>query len=140
MNPYPNLNLNLNLNLNPNLNLNLNLNPNTNMAILMEDIRNYKKSKDDLYEYCENNGYTHEKMKSAIIYYMNDYSPCLYGISKNNYKKIRRITAYKIKEKKYIYLYSLILNYDSNPKTEINRYLGCLTTDERNLFLHDIMK
>jgi hypothetical protein len=122
MNPYPNLN------------------PNTNMAILMEDIRNYKKSKDDLYEYCENNGYTHEKMKSAIIYYMNDYSPCLYGISKNNYKKIRRITAYKIKEKKYIYLYSLILNYDSNPKTEINRYLGCLTTDERNLFLHDIMK
>jgi len=109
MNPYPNLNLNLNLNLNPNLNLNLNLNPNTNMAILMEDIRNYKKSKDDLYEYCENNGYTHEKMKSAIIYYMNDYSPCLYGISKNNYK-------------------------------EINRYLGCLTTDERNLFLRDIMK
>jgi len=70
----------------------MNPNPNPNMASLMEDIRNYKKSKDDLYEYCETNGYTHEKMKSAIIYYMNDYSPCLYGISKNNYKKIRRIT------------------------------------------------
>jgi len=56
----------------------MNPNPNPNMASLMEDIRNYKKSKDDLYEYCENNGYTHEKMKSAIIYYMNDYSPCLY--------------------------------------------------------------
>jgi hypothetical protein len=120
--------------------MNPNPNPNQNMEILMEDIRNYKKSKDDLYEYCENNGYTHENMKSAIIYYMNDYSPCLYGISKNNYKKIRRIVAYKIKEKKYIYLYSLILNCEGNPKTEINRYLGCLTTDERNLFLHDIMK
>ena len=83
------------------------LNPNPNIAKLMEDIRNYKKSKDDLYEYCETNGYTHEKMKSAIIYYMNDYSPCLYGISKNNYKKIRRIAAYKIKEKKYIYLCNL---------------------------------
>jgi hypothetical protein len=48
--------------------------------------------------------------------------------------------AYKIKEKKYIYLYSLILNNDNNPKTEINRYLGCLTVDERNIFLLDILK
>ena len=71
---------------------------------------------------------------------MNDYSQCFYGISKNNYKKIRRLMAYKIKEKKYIYLYSLILNNDNNPKTEINRYLGCLTVDERNIFLLDILK
>jgi hypothetical protein len=47
--------------------------------------------------------------------------------------------AYKIKEKKYIYLYSLILNNDNNPKTEINRYLGCLTVDERNTFMRDIV-
>lgn len=125
-------------------NLDMNPNPEPNpepypdVSCLMEDIRNYRKSKDELYEYCEKNGYTHEKIKSAIIYYMNDYSPCLYGISKNNYKKIRRIVAYKIKEKKYIYLYSLILNYEGNPKTEINRYLGCLTADERNIFLRDI--
>ena len=117
-----------------------NTNTDTDIKNLMEDIRNYRKCKDDLYEYCEKNGYTHEKIKSAIIYYMNDYSPCLYGISKNNYKKIRRIVAYKIKEKKYVYLYSLILNYDGNPKTEINRYLACLTADERNAFLRDIMK
>ena len=70
---------------------------------------------------------------------MNDYSPCLYGISKNNYKKIKRLVAYRIKEKKFIYLYSLILNNDNNPKTEINRYLGCLTIDERNTFMRYII-
>ena len=107
--------------------------------ILMDDIKNYKKCKEELFEYCENNGYTHNMIKEQIIYYMNDYSPCLYGISKNNYKKIRRLMAYKIKEKKYIYLYSLILNNYNNPKTEINRYLGCLTIDERNTFMRDII-
>ena len=106
--------------------------------ILMEDIMNYNKCKEELFEYCENNGYTHNMIKEQIIYYMNDYSPCLYGISKNNYKKIKRLVAYRIKEKKFIYLYSLILNNDNNPKTEINRYLGCLTIDERNTFMRDI--
>ena len=115
------------------------INKNMNNTYLLEDIRNYKKSKDDLYEYCNNNGYSYEKIKSDIIYYMNDYTPCLYGISKNNYAKIRRIAAYNIKEKKYIYLYSLIINYDGNPKSEINRFLACLTVDERNIFLHNIM-
>ena len=107
--------------------------------ILMEDIMNYDKCKEELFEYCENNGYTHNMIKEQIIYYMNDYSPCLYGISKNNYKKIKRLVAYRIKEKKFIYLYSLILNNDNNPKTEINRYLGCLTIDERNTFMRDII-
>ena len=107
--------------------------------ILMEDIMNYNKCKEELFEYCENNGYTHNMIKEQIIYYMNDYSPCLYGISKNNYKKIKRLVAYRIKEKKFIYLYSLILNNDNNPKTEINRYLGCLTIDERNTFMRDIV-
>jgi hypothetical protein len=107
--------------------------------ILMEDIMNYNKCKEELFEYCENNGYTHNMIKEQIIYYMNDYSPCLYGISKNNYKKIKRLVAYRIKEKKFIYLYSLILNNDNNPKTEINRYLGCLTIDERNTFMRDII-
>ncbi len=50
--------------------------------ILMEDIMNYNKCKEELFEYCENNGYTHNMIKEQIIYYMNDYSPCLYGISK----------------------------------------------------------
>jgi hypothetical protein len=107
--------------------------------MLMEDIMNYNKCKEELFEYCENNGYTHNMIKEQIIYYMNDYSPCLYGISKNNYKKIKRLVAYRIKEKKFIYLYSLILNNDNNPKTEINRYLGCLTIDERNTFMRDII-
>ena len=107
--------------------------------ILMDDIKNYKKCKEELFDYCDKNGYTSKMIKEKIIYYMNDYSPCFYGISKNNYKKIRRLMAYKIKEKKYIYLYSLILNNDNNPKTEINRYLGCLTVDERNIFLLDIL-
>ena len=107
--------------------------------MLMEDIMNYNKCKEELFEYCENNGYTHNMIKEQIIYYMNDYSPCLYGISKNNYKKIKRLVAYRIKEKKFIYLYSLILNNDNNPKTEINRYLGCLTIDERNTFMRHII-
>ena len=107
--------------------------------MLMEDIMNYNKCKEELFEYCENNGYTHNMIKEQIIYYMNDYSPCLYGISKNNYKKIKRLVAHRIKEKKFIYLYSLILNNDNNPKTEINRYLGCLTIDERNTFMRDII-
>ena len=107
--------------------------------ILMEDIKNYKKCKEELSEYCEKRGFTDNIIKEQIIYYMNDYSPYIYGISKNNYKKIKRLVAYKIKEKKYIYLYSLILNNDNNPKTEINRYLGCLTVDERNTFMIDII-
>jgi len=105
----------------------------------MEDIKNYKKCKEELSEYCEKRGFTDNIIKEQIIYYMNDYSPYIYGISKNNYNKIKRLVAYKIKEKKYIYLYSLILNNDNNPKTEINRYLGCLTVDERNTFMRDIV-
>ena len=107
--------------------------------MLMEDIMNYNKCKEELFEYCYKNGYTSKMIKEKIIYYMNDYSPCFYGISKNNYKKIKRLVAYRIKEKKFIYLYSLILNNDNNPKTEINRYLGCLTIDERNTFMRDII-
>jgi hypothetical protein len=107
--------------------------------ILMEDIKNYKKCKEELSEYCEKRGFTDNIIKEQIIFYMNDYSPCIYGISKNNYKKIKRLVAFRIKEKKYIYLYSLILNNDNNPKTEINRYLGCLTVDERNTFMKYII-
>jgi len=111
-----------------------------NKIILMEDIKNYKKCKEELFEYSKKHGFTNNIIKEKIIYYMNDYCPYIYGLSKNNYKKIKRLVAYKIKENKYIYLYSLIINNDNNPITEINRYLGCLTVDERNLFMKDIIE
>jgi hypothetical protein len=95
-------------------------------TILLEDIRNYSIVKKELLD-TYNNKF---ELKEDILYFMNDFCPFIYGVSKISYKRMRRILAFIIKEKKYISLLSLLINND-NHNSQINRYIGCLNVDER---------
>jgi hypothetical protein len=104
--------------------------------ILLEDIRNYTNIKQKLQDIHNNKSI---ELKEDIQYFINDYCPFIYGISKISYKRLRRIKAFCVKEKKYIYLLSLIINNNDNCNSQINRYIGCLTIEERDmlmLYLH----
>jgi len=101
------------------------------MDTLLEDIRNYVDVKDKLLNIYNNKF----ELKEDIQYFINDYCPVIYGISKISYKRLRRIKAFCLKEKKYIYLLSLILNNNDNCNSHINRYIGCLTIEERNIMI-----
>ena len=99
-------------------------------TILLEDIRNYSIVKKELLD-TYNNKF---ELKEDILYFMNDFCPFIYGVSKISYKRMRRILAFIIKEKKYISLLSLLINND-NHNSQINRYIGCLTIEERNMLI-----
>jgi hypothetical protein len=101
------------------------------VSILLEDIRNYTIIKQKLQDIYNNKPI---ELKEDILYFINDYCPIIYGISKITYKRVRRMKAFCIKEKKYISLLSLIINND-NCNSQINRYIGCLTVDERDILL-----
>jgi hypothetical protein len=98
---------------------------------LLEDIRNYESVKQELFNIHNNL----IDIKENIQYFINDYCPVIYGISKIYYKRLRRIKAFCLKEKKYIYLLSLIINNNDNCNSQINRYIGCLTIEERNMLI-----
>jgi len=105
------------------------------MQTIFEDIRNYVNVKDKLLDLYNNKF----QLKEDILYFINDYCPVIYGISKISYKRLRRIKAFCLKEKKYIYLLSLIINNNDNCNSHINRYIGCLTIEERDkliLYIH----
>lgn len=99
------------------------------LNVLLEDIRNYANIKQALQTI--HNYKTSIMVKEDILYFINDYCPVIYGISKISYKRIRRILAFCVKEKKYISLFSLIINNNDNCNSQINRYIGCLTIEER---------
>ena len=80
------------------------------MQTIFEDIRNYVNVKDKLLDLYNNKF----QLKEDILYFINDYCPVVYGISKIIYKRLRRIKAFCLKEKKYIYLLSLIINKNNN--------------------------
>lgn len=103
------------------------------LSILLEDIRNYAYIKQELQNIHNDN--ISISVKEDILYFINDYCPFIYGISKISYKRVRRIFAFCIKEKKYISLLSLIINNNNNCNSQINRYIGCLTIEERNMLM-----
>jgi len=96
---------------------------------LLEDICNYSIVKKELLD-----NYNKFELKEDILYFINDFCPFIYGISKISHIRMRRILAFIIKEKKYISLLSLLINND-NHNSQINRYIGCLNVDERNKLL-----
>jgi hypothetical protein len=102
-------------------------------SILLEDIRNYAYIKQELQNIHNDN--ISISVKEDILYFINDYCPFIYGISKISYKRVRRILAFCVKEKKYISLLSLIINNNDNCNSQINRYIGCLTIEERNVLI-----
>ena len=103
------------------------------ISILLEDIRNYAYIIQELQNI--HNDDISISVKEDILYFINDYCPFIYGISKISYKRVRRILAFCVKEKKYISLLSLIINNNDNCNSQINRYIGCLTIEERNMLM-----
>ncbi len=103
------------------------------LSILLEDIRNYANIKQELQNLHKDNICV--DLKEEILYFINDYCPFIYGISKISYNRARRILAFCIKEKKYISLLSVIITNDQNSNNQINRYIGCLTIEERNILM-----
>jgi len=93
---------------------------------LLEDIQNYSNIKNELFKYYDNI----INLQEDILYYMNDYCPIIYGLSKSIIVKMKRNLAFTIKEKKYVSLYSLQINND-NYISKINRFLGLLNVKER---------
>lgn len=119
---------------------------------LLNDIENFKKFKDGIYSiykhlgYEYNDDYTDDYNIYAVIdndlmAFWNNDTAYIYGITDENYAKMFKLLAFKIKNEcdSTKALYNFHLNIDISPKTKINRYLAGLTIDERAKFV-EILK
>lgn len=113
---------------------------------LLNDIKNFKIMKDKIYnEYSEqgfiqNNDVLDEynitsQFDTDLLYYFNDLKLYSEIITKNNINKVERLLVYNLK--KNIYgekraLDNFHINFKIPIISRINRYLACLTIDERS--------
>jgi hypothetical protein len=113
---------------------------------LLEDIRDFKKSKEAIINsylsngYCSNEDYNHNFnafswIENDLMRYWNDEISYINGISDNNYQKMSRLLAYRIKSNidkdKALQKFHFTKGF---PKHRINVYIGCLSVDERREF------
>ena len=116
-----------------------------NSQFILDDIISYNKYKNkyiNLYEskgLINNNNFDDDMnlyawLSNSLCSFFNDdiaYTKC---IALNNIKKLRRF-----KSKNSIKLMGYFHD-NFNAKSSVNRYLGCLTCDERTLFFNDHFK
>jgi len=115
---------------------------------LLEDIIDYKKSKDNIFNKYFNKGYDYDENSEFYIYYQiendllryfNDDYGTMYYITERNIEKLERILSIKKKmEKKNKILIAIeIMNNNTiNVNMRINMLIGCLKKKEREEFLN----
>jgi hypothetical protein len=111
---------------------------------LLDDIKNYKESKNIIFKkyndvgYIYNDDYTddfniYSKIENDLMSFFNDQYAYIDNSSINNIKKINRLLVSKYKKNIF---FNFHLNFKINIKSRINRYIGCLNIDERNNFIY----
>jgi len=115
---------------------------------LLEDIIDYKKSKDNIFNKYFNKGYDYDVNSEFYIYYQiendllryfNDDYGTMYCIKEKNIEKLERILSIKKKmeKKNKILIAREIMNNNTiNVNMRINMLLGCLKKNEREEFLN----
>jgi hypothetical protein len=115
---------------------------------LLEDIIDYKKSKDNIFNKYFNKGYDYDVNSEFYIYYQiendllryfNDDYGTMYCITEKNIEKLERILSIKKKmeKKNKILIAREIMNNNTiNVNMRINMLLGCLKKNEREEFLN----
>lgn len=115
---------------------------------LLNDIENFKKYKDGIYRIYELLGYEYgddytddfniySVIDNDLMAFWNNDTAYIYGITDENYAKMFRQLAFKVKNDcdSIKALHNFHLNIDISPKTKINRYLAGLTVEERAKFI-----
>jgi len=115
---------------------------------LLEDIIDYKKSKDNIFNKYFNKGYDYDENSEFYIYYQiendllryfNDDYGTMYYITERNIEKLERILSIKKKmeKKNKILIAREIMNNNTiNVNMRINMLIGCLKKKEREEFLN----
>ena len=119
---------------------------------LLDDIKNLKIMKDKIYNeyneqgYIQNNDMLDEyninsQFDTDLLYYFNDLKLYSEIITENNIDKVERLFVYNLKKEKYgekRTLDNFHINFKIPILSRINRYLACLTIDERDDFFEYI--
>ena len=118
---------------------------------LLEDIIDYKKSKDNIFNKYFNKGFDYDVNSEFFIYfqiendllrYFNDDYGTLYCITETNIEKLERILSIKKKmeKKSKALVATLIMNNNTiNVNMRINMLIGCLKINERKDFLKNFL-
>jgi hypothetical protein len=116
---------------------------------LLEDITNFKKAKNEIFEKYENNNCNYDinsesfiyfKIESDLIKYFNDDITTLYSITETNVEKLERILSIKLKMKKNKALIATKMMIDNkiSVNKRINMLIGALTIKERQNFINKL--
>ena len=115
---------------------------------LLEDIIDYKKSKDNIFNKYFNKGYDYDENSEFYIYYQiendllryfNDDYGTMYCITERNIEKLERILSIKKKmekKNKILIAREIMNNNIINVNMRINMLIGCLKINEREEFLN----
>lgn len=118
---------------------------------LLEDIIDYKKSKDNIFNKYFNKGFDYDVNSEFFIYfqiendllrYFNDDYGTMYCITETNIEKLERILSIKKKmeKKSKALVATLIMNNNTiNVNMRINMLIGCLKINERKDFLKNFL-
>jgi len=115
---------------------------------LLNDIEDYNKSKENIFNKYYNMGYNDDidsefyinyKVENDLLGFYNDNYPLIDGITETNLEKLNRISSikYKLNKNNTIVLYNLLLNNSINVNQRINILLGALTIYERKKFINE---
>jgi len=115
---------------------------------LLNDIENFKKYKNIIYKIYKILGYEYNDnyiddfniysvIDNDLMAFWNNDTAYIYGITDENYAKMFRSLAFKIKNNcdSIKARHNFHLNINISPKTKINRYLAGLTLKERAKFI-----
>lgn len=118
---------------------------------LLEDIIDYKKSKDNIFNEYFNKGFDYDVNSEFYIYfqiendllrYFNDDHGTMYCITETNIEKLERILSIKKKmeiKSKALVATQIMNNNRINVNMRINMLIGCLKINERKDFLKNFL-
>lgn len=118
---------------------------------LLEDIIDYKKSKDNIFNEYFNKGFDYDVNSEFYIYfqiendllrYFNNDRGTMYCITETNIEKLERILSIKKKmeiKSKALVATQIMNNNRINVNMRINMLIGCLKINERKDFLKNFI-
>jgi len=114
---------------------------------LLNDIRSYHKTKKKILNIYKNNGFIdnnnynndnnlYTTIQNDLSSYFNDDLAYMYCLSLNNMLRLKRLYVVKIRKNLFDIIINFHFNFNNDIKSSINRYIGCMTIDERLEFIN----
>ena len=91
--------------------------------------------------FIDNNNYNNDNnlyttIQNDLSSYFNDDLAYMCCLSLNNILRLKRLYVVKISKKLFDIIINFHFNFNNNIKSSINRYIGCMTIDERLEFIN----